>query len=93
MGSQPLYIAAFYKPKEDDQDNLGMLRNSLDKLIGKKGNIMVIGDFNLQKFTLTASHLSNRTVLVGQCMAVLRKYLTITTCFKWSRNRLDLTMY
>ena len=28
-----------------------MLRNSLNKLIDKKGNIMVTGDFNLPKFT------------------------------------------
>ena len=51
VGSQPLYIAAYYKPKEDDQSNLDMLRSSLDKFVGKKGNIMVVGDFNLPKFT------------------------------------------
>ena len=51
VGAQPLYLAAFYKPKEDDKDRLGMLRNSMGKLIGKKGNIMVVGDFNLPKFT------------------------------------------
>ena len=51
VGSQPLYLAAFYKPHEDDQDSLDMLRNSLDKLVGKKDNIMVVGDLNLPKFT------------------------------------------
>ena len=30
-----------------------MLKNSLDKLNGKKGTIMVVGDFNLPKFTWT----------------------------------------
>ena len=51
VGSQSLYIAAYCKPKEDDQSNLDMLRSSLDKFVGKKGNIMVVGDFNLPKFT------------------------------------------
>ena len=53
VGAQPLYLAAYYKPSEDDQDSLDMLRNSLEKLNGKKGNIMVVGDFNLPKFTWT----------------------------------------
>ena len=47
--AQPLYLAAYYKPSEDDQDSLDMLRNSLEKLTGKKGNIMVVGDINLPK--------------------------------------------
>ena len=44
-------FAAFNKPKEGDQDSLDGLRSSLDGLIGKKGNIIVVGDFNLPKFT------------------------------------------
>ena len=51
VGSRPLYIAAYYKPKEDDQNSLDMLRCSLERLIGKKGNILVLGDFNLPKFS------------------------------------------
>ena len=51
VGSQSLYIAAYYKPKEGDQESLDMLRCSLDKLVGKKGNILVLGDFNLPKFS------------------------------------------
>ena len=47
MGTQPSYLAAFYKPKEDDQDNLDGLKNSLDRLIGKKGNTIVDGDFKI----------------------------------------------
>ena len=50
VGSQPLYIAAYYKPKEDDQNSLDMLRCSLERLIGKKGNILVLGEFNRPKF-------------------------------------------
>ena len=42
---------AYYKPKEDDQNSLDMLRCSLERLIGKKGNILVLGDFNLPKFS------------------------------------------
>ena len=51
VGSQPLYIAAYYKPKEDDQNSLDMLRCSLERVIGKKGNILVLGDFNLPIFS------------------------------------------
>ena len=51
VGTQPMYLAAFHKPNEDDQDSLDGLRSSLDGLTGKKGNIIVVGDFNLPKFT------------------------------------------
>ena len=47
MGTQPLYIATFYKPKEDDLDSLKKLNDSLDMLVEKEGTIMVLGDFNL----------------------------------------------
>ena len=46
VDTHPLYLAAFYKPKEDDQDSLDGLRSSPDGLTGKKGNIIVVGDFN-----------------------------------------------
>ena len=32
-------------------DSLEMLRWSLERLIGEKGNILVLGDFNLPKFS------------------------------------------
>lgn len=51
VGSQPLYIAAFYKPKEDDLDSLDQLRSSLELIADQKGTIMVLGDFNLPKFS------------------------------------------
>ena len=51
VGTQPLYIAAFYKPKEDDLDSLEKLKDSLDMLVEKKGTIMVLGDFNLPKLS------------------------------------------
>ena len=51
--SKPLYIAAYYKPKEYDQNSLGMLRCSLERLIGKNenDNILVLGDFNRPKLS------------------------------------------
>ena len=36
VGSQPFYIVAYYKPKEDDQNSLDMHRCSFERLIGKK---------------------------------------------------------
>ena len=53
VGSQPLHIAAFYKPREDDQDSLNHLRNSLEMITYLKGTILVLGDFNLPKFYWT----------------------------------------
>ena len=83
VGSQPLYLAAFYKPREDDQDSLDMLRKSLDKLVGKKGNIMVVGDFNLPKFTWVDCEPSIKPdCLVSVCMTVLWRYMMTITLFK-----------
>ena len=50
-GSHPLYIGAFYKPKEDDPDSLLELRKSLDLVSKQKGNIWLLGDFNMPKLT------------------------------------------
>ena len=67
---------------EVDQYSQDMPRNSLNKLIGKKGNIIDIGDFNLPNFRWAECELSvrpDRTVLVGRYMTVLLKYwMTIT---------------
>ena len=49
--TQPLYLAAFYKPRGDDQDSLDGHRSSLDGLTVKTANIIVVGEFNLPKFT------------------------------------------
>ena len=40
VGAQPLYVAAFYKPKKDDLDSIEQLRNSLDMLTNKKSTII-----------------------------------------------------
>ena len=80
VGSQPLYIAAHYKPKEDDQSSLDMLRCSLERLIGKKGSILVQGELTApNSHGLTAIHLLNLTVHVGQCMTALRTYSMTST--------------
>ena len=75
VGTQPLYLAAFYKPKEDDQDSLDGLRNFLDRLIGKKGNIIVVGDFNLPKFTWVDCEPSVR--LDSSCRSVYDSFVAI----------------
>ena len=55
----PLYICAYYKPKEDDQESLLELRQSIEKVKRQtsetKGNIWVLGDFNLPKINWTDS--------------------------------------
>ena len=50
-GSHPLYICAYYKPKEEDQDSLIELHKSLEQV--GKGNIWLLGDFNLPGLTWT----------------------------------------
>ena len=83
VGTQPLYLAAFYKPKEDDQDSLDGLTSSLDGLTGKKGNTIFVRDFNFPKFTWVdcASYVrpdcSCRSVSV-----VLWTYLMTITMFR-----------
>ena len=58
-GVHPLYICAYYKPKEDDQESLLELRQSIEKVKRQtsetKGNIWVLGDFNLPKINWTDS--------------------------------------
>ena len=52
-GSHPLYIGAYYKPKEEDQDSLIELHKSLEKVGRKNGNIWLLGNFNLPGLTWT----------------------------------------
>ena len=83
VGTQPLYLAAFYKPREDDQDSLDGLRSSLDGLTSKKGNIIVAMILTfLNSHGLTVSHLSDQTVLVGQLTTVLWTYLMTITLLR-----------
>ena len=56
-GVHPLYICAYYKPTEEDQDSMLELRRSIElvkrQTAETKGNIWVLGDFNLPKLTWT----------------------------------------
>ena len=50
----PVYICAYYIPKEDDQGSLLELRRSIEKVKKHtKGNIWILGDFNLPKLLMT----------------------------------------
>ena len=53
-GVHPLYICAYYKPKEEDQESLLELHQSVEEVKKHaKGNIWILGDFNLPKLTWT----------------------------------------
>ena len=58
-GVHPLYICAYCKPKEDDQESLLELRKSIEMVKRQtsetKGNIWVLGDFDLPKLNWTDS--------------------------------------
>ena len=55
-GVHPLYICAYYKPTEEDQDSITELHRSVEMVKRQtaetKGNIWVLGDFN-PNFTWT----------------------------------------
>ena len=51
VGFHPVYIGAYYKPKEDDLDSLLELCKALDLVSKHKGNISLLGDFNVPKLT------------------------------------------
>ena len=46
-GSNPLYTGSYCKPKEDDLESLIELRKSLERVSLKKGNVWLLGDFNM----------------------------------------------
>ena len=56
-GVHLLYICAYYKPSEEDQDSMMELRRSVEMVKRQtsetKGNIWVLGDFNLPNLTRT----------------------------------------
>ena len=76
-GVHPLYICAYYKPKEDDQGSPLELRRSIEKVKKHtKGNIWILGDFNLPKLLMTDNEASiNQTALINRHMTHFWKYL------------------
>ena len=48
--SKPLYVAAYYRPKEGDVESTAELRRSLYLVATLKGNTWVLGDFNCFSF-------------------------------------------
>ena len=48
-GHRPLFIAAYYRPSEDDLESLQELQNSINQVRGHSDNVWVLGDFNLLK--------------------------------------------
>lgn len=49
--SKPLYLAAYYRPKEEDTGSNAELRCSLEMVTTLKGNIWLLGDFNYPKLS------------------------------------------
>ena len=47
--TKPLYVAAYYRPKEGDTESVAELRRSLKMVARLKDNIWVLGDFNYPK--------------------------------------------
>ena len=50
-GHRPLFIGAYYKPREDDIEGLQELQNSVSQVRSHSDNVWILGDFNLPKLT------------------------------------------
>ena len=51
VGAQPLYIASYYRPHEQDEDSLLEFYKSLEMVTKLKGKIWIAGDFNFPKLS------------------------------------------
>ena len=49
VGTKPLYIAAYYRPKENDVYSADEFRKSLEMVSQQKGDTWVLGDLNYPK--------------------------------------------
>ena len=49
VGTKPLFIAAYYRPKEGDSYSADEFHRSLEMVSQQKGDIWVLGDFNYPK--------------------------------------------
>ena len=50
-GNRPLFIGAYYRPRDDDLEGLQELQNSVSQVRSHSDNVWVLGDFNLPKLT------------------------------------------
>ena len=46
-GHRPLFIGAYYRPREDDLEGLQELQNSVSQVRSHSDNVWILGDFNL----------------------------------------------
>jgi hypothetical protein len=53
---KPLYIAAYYRPKEADVQSSEEFRKSLELTANLKGNFWILGDFNYPKLSWDTEH-------------------------------------
>ena len=56
VAAKPLYIAAYYRPKESGAHSLEELNRSLEKVRTRKGNTWVLGDFNFAESSWDSEH-------------------------------------
>ena len=49
-GSEPLHVAAFYRPHKSDSASLGQLQISIENVSKVKGHVWMLRDFNLDFF-------------------------------------------
>ena len=54
--NKPLYVAAYYKPKDGDTKSAAELKRSLELADSLKGNIWLLGDFNYPIFSWNQDH-------------------------------------
>ena len=57
VASKPLYIAAYYRPKESDAKSLEELNKSLEMVSMRKGSMWVLGDFNFPGLSWNSAHI------------------------------------
>ena len=63
--TKPLYIGAYYRPKEGDTESILELRRSLDMAAQLKGTLWLLGDINYPKFTWNHEHVPSMKSRAG----------------------------